>query len=277
MTRDTASSWLQVLPTWAVLGAFFMVPLGLIFLVSFAPADEFGDPVKVDDVAAHVRSGEYAAHYKEATGEIFRRTYWRSLGIAVATTAICLVVSYPVAYYIAVVASPRWRSLLLIAVAVPFWTSFVIRASAWKMILWPIGLAYTPTAVLIGLVYCELPFMVLPLYASLEKLDRGLLEAAGDLGATPWRAFWRVTVPLTMPGIVAGVVLVFIPSVGQFVVSDLLGGEKSWMVGNLIQFQFTDFSGSKPLGAAVSFLVMSAVLLLLLVYAIYAREKPRPS
>ena len=111
--------------------------------------------------------------------------------------------------------------------------------------------------------------MILPLYASLEKLDRGLLEAAGDLGATPWRAFWRVTVPLTMPGIIAGVVLVFIPSVGQFVVSDLLGGERSWLAGNLIQFQFTDTSGSKPLGAAVSFIVMGAVLLLLLIYAIY--------
>src|SRR5258708_26040672 len=100
--------------------------------------------------------------------------------------------------------------------------------------------------------------MILPLYASLEKLDKGLLEAAGDLGASAWGTFWRVTVPLTMPGIVAGVVLVFIPSVGQYVVSDLLGGEKAWLAGNLIQFEFTDVTGRKPVGAAVSFLVMSA-------------------
>jgi spermidine/putrescine transport system permease protein len=269
---DATRSWLQVLPTWAVLGMFFLVPLGLMFLISFAPTDEFGDPVKVESAAEHVKSGEYAANYKEAVGPAFVRTYWRSLWVALATTAICLVVSYPVAYYIAVVARPRWRNLLLAAVAVPFWTSFVVRTSAWKLILWPMGLGYTQTAVLIGLVYGELPFMILPLYASLEKLDRGLLEAAGDLGATPWRTFWRVTVPLTMPGIVAGIVLVFIPSVGQFVVSDLLGGEKSWLAGNLIQFQFTDVTGSKPVGAAVSFLLMSAVLLLLVAYAIYSRD-----
>jgi spermidine/putrescine transport system permease protein len=270
---------------------FFLVPLALVLLISFAPADEFGDPVRVTDVREHVRSGEFAQNYRDATGPAFLRTYWRSLWIAVATTAICLVVAYPVAYYIAIVADPRRRNLLLAAVAVPFWTSFVVRTSAWKLILGvggPIDAAVramggsgfdllgSQAAVLIGLVYGELPFMILPLYASLEKLDRGLLEAAGDLGATPWRTFWRVTVPLTMPGIVAGVVLVFIPSVGQFVVSDLLGGEKVWLAGNLIQFQFTDVSGSKPLGAAVSFIVMGAVLLLLMAYAVYARDTRDP-
>jgi spermidine/putrescine transport system permease protein len=266
---------LQVLPTWAVLGVFFLVPLGIIFLISFAPADEFGDPAKVDDVGAYVKSGEAMQNYRDATGPAYRRTYARSFRVAVATTIICLIVSYPVAYFIAVVAPPRWRNLLLAGVAVPFWTSFVIRISAWKLILWPVGLGYTQTAVLIGLVYGELPFMILPLYASLEKMDKGLLEAAGDLGASGWSTFWRVTVPLTMPGIVAGVVLVFIPSVGQYVVSDLLGGEKAWLAGNLIQFEFTDVTGRKPVGAAVSFIVMSAVMALLVVYAIYAREGRR--
>jgi spermidine/putrescine transport system permease protein len=275
MKKDVTTSWLQVLPIWAVLGSFFLVPLGLIFLISFAPADEFGDPAKVEDIGAHIRSGDFADNYREATGPAFRRTYWRSLAIAIATTAICLVVSYPIAYYIAVVSPPRWRNLLLAGVAVPFWTSFVIRTAAWKLILWsePINLAYTQTAVLIGLVYGELPFMILPLYASLEKLDKGLLEAAGDLGASSWGTFWRVTVPMTMPGIIAGIVLVFIPSVGQYVVSDLLGGEKAWLAGNLIQFQFTDVTGSKPVGAAVSFIVMAAVLLLLLLYALYSGRK----
>src|SRR5215212_9603462 len=169
MKNDGTSAVVQVLPTWAVLGGLLLVPLGLVFVMSFAPADEFGDAAKVDDVPAYVRSGEFANNYKEALGPSFGRTYARSLWIAVATTAICLLVSYPVAYYIAVVAPRRWRNLLLAGVAVPFWTSFVIRTSAWKLILWPIGLGYTQTAVLIGLVYGEMPFMILPLYASLEK------------------------------------------------------------------------------------------------------------
>jgi spermidine/putrescine transport system permease protein len=195
-----------------------------------------------------------------------------------------------VAYYIAVVANPRWRNLLLVAVAVPFWTSFVIRTSAWKLILGtggPIDLVHrafggggfdilsSTTAVLIGLVYAELPFMVLPLYASLEKLDRTLLSAAADLGAGPWRAFWRVTVPLTAPGIVAGCVLVFIPSVGQYVISDLMSGGKLWLAGNLIDSYFLGESVNKPQGAAVSFVLMSGVLLLLALYALYARQGRR--
>src|SRR3954468_950152 len=166
MARDSTSAGVQVLPTWAVLGLLLLAPLGLIFVMSFAPADEFGDATKVEDVPAYVRSGDFANNYKEAVGPAFVRTYTRSLWIAVATTAICLIVSYPVAYYIAVVAPARWRNLLLAGVAVPFWTSFVIRTSAWKLILGtggPIDLICkafggegfdmlsSPAAVLIGL------------------------------------------------------------------------------------------------------------------------------
>jgi spermidine/putrescine transport system permease protein len=268
---------LQILPTWTLLGAFFLIPLAIVLLLSFRPSDEFGDPAPNEDLPTNIKSNEFTQNYREATTPPIVRPYTRSLRIAIATTIICLLVSYPVAYYIAIVADTRWRNLLLAAVAIPFWTSFVIRVSAWKLILWPLGLGYTQTAVLIGLVYAELPFMILPLYASLEKLDKGLLEAAGDLGASAWSTFWRVTVPLTTPGIVAGVVLVFIPSVGQYVVSDLLGGEKSWLAGNLIQFEFSDITGRKPVGAAVSFLVMSAVMSLLILYAIYTRDRhPTP-
>ena len=287
MNLRAVRSWLQVFPAWAVLGVFLLVPLAILLKFSFQPADEFGDPAPVDDVRAHVASGEYRANYVEAFGPLARKTYWRSLWVAAATTAICLVVSYPAAYYIARVASPRRRNLLLVAVAVPFWTSFVIRTSAWKLILGtggPIDLTVkafggqgfdllsTETAVLIALVYGELPFMILPLYASLEKLDGHLLEAAADLGASPWRTFCRVTVPMTMPGIVAGVVLVFIPSVGQYVVSDLMSGGKIWLAGNLIDSYFLGQSMNKPQGAAVSFVLMSLVLALLAVYALYARR-----
>jgi spermidine/putrescine transport system permease protein len=162
----------------------------------------------------------------------------------------------------------------------------VIRTSAWKLILGtggPIDLLVrklggggfdalsTVPAVLIGLVYAELPFMILPLYASLEKLDRTLLSAASDLGASPWRAFWRVTVPLTMPGIVAGMVLVLIPSIGQYVISDLMSGGKIWLGGNFIDSFFMGEVRNLPMGAASSFALMSLVLLLLVVYALYAR------
>jgi spermidine/putrescine transport system permease protein len=209
--------------------------------------------------------------------------------MAVLTTALCLAISYPAAWLIAVRAPRRWKGLLLGLVVVPFWTSFLIRTYAWMFILRgegllnqgllaagvihrPLELLYTPFAVMIGLVYGELPFMILPLYASLEKLDRSLLEAAADLGAAGPGVFRRVTVPLTMPGIVAGVVLVLIPSLGQFVVSDLLGGAKTMLVGNLIQNQFA-VARNQPFGAALAFELTAAVLLLLLAYALFMRKR----
>ena len=213
--------------------------------------------------------------------------------MALLTTALCLVISYPVAYYIAVVAPARRKNLLLALVVIPFWTSFLIRTYAWMLLLRteglintlllstglidaPLNLLYNEMAVMVGLVYGELPFMILPLYASLEKLDLTLLEAAGDLGAHHASTFWRITVPLTMPGIVAGIVLVFIPSIGQFVVSDLLGGAKSMLAGNLIQNQFA-VARNKPFGSAVAFELTAVVLVLLLAYAWYTKRKGQES
>ena len=205
------------------------------------------------------------------------------------TTVVCLVVSYPIAYYVAVLAPAKWKSTLLALVVIPFWTSFLIRTYAWMLILRteglantallhlglinsPLDLLYNNFAVMIGLVYGELPFMILPLYASLEKLDLSLLEAGNDLGANSVSTFFRVTVPLTMPGIVAGVILVFIPTIGQFVVSDLLGGAKTVLIGNLIQNQFA-VARNKPFGAAIAFELTVVVLLLLWLYANYTRRK----
>jgi spermidine/putrescine transport system permease protein len=173
-------------------------------------------------------------------------------------------------------------------IVIPLWTSFLIRTYAWMFILrsegllnrlllgagviaHPLPLLYTQLAVMLGLIYGELPFMILPLYASLEKLDRSLLEAAADLGAGRAGSFLRVTLPLTLPGMAAGVVLVFIPSLGQFVVSDLLGGAKSVLVGNLIQNQFA-VARNQPFGAALAFELTGAVLLLLGAYALYTRR-----
>jgi spermidine/putrescine transport system permease protein len=204
---------------------------------------------------------------------IFARSQW----LALLTTALTLLAAYPVAYWLALVAPRRHRNALLALVVLPFWTSFLVRMYAWVFLLRsegpvnlalqalglpPLELLYTPAAVLIGQVYGELPFMVLPLYAALERLDRTLLEAAADLGASPARALYRVTLPLTAPGIVAGCVLVFIPSLGAYLAPDLLGGAKTLYVGNLIQSQFA-IARDVPFGAALAFLLSLLVLLLL--------------
>ena len=281
--------YLLISPTWLVLGAFFLLPLLIMLVISFGQRGIYGGLKPIEDVWAYLSSGQFLANYKQTLDPLYAGIYWRSLWMAVVTTVLCLLISYPVAYYIAIVAPARWKNLLLALVVIPFWTSFLIRTYAWMMILRteglvntlllqaglidaPLNLLYNEFAVMIGLVYGELPFMILPLYASLEKLDLTLLEASSDLGANHASTFWRVTVPMTMPGIVAGIVLVFIPSIGQFVVSDLLGGAKSMLVGNLIQNQFA-VARNAPFGSAVAFELTTVVLLLLLAYAWYTKKK----
>lgn len=282
-------TWALLMPTWLVLGIFFLVPLALTFVLSFRQRGAYGGVQPIEDPGAYIASGAFLANYARSLDGIYLGIGWRSLWMASLTTAITLVIGYPVAYALALRAPRRWKDLLLGLVVVPFWTSFLIRTYAWMFLLRTEGLAnrlllgaglverpleilYTELAVMIGLVYGELPFMILPLYASLEKLDRTLLEAAADLGAGRASAFRRVTVPLTAPGIAAGVVLVFIPSLGQFVVSDLLGGARSMLLGNLIQNQFA-VARNHPFGAALAFELMAAVLLLLLAYALYMKRK----
>ncbi len=290
--RTPASSrapYALIAPTWLVLGVFFLLPLLIMLVISFGQRGTYGGLKPIEDLVQYVVSGQFLANYRQTLDPLYLGIYWRSLWMAVLTTVICLLISYPVAYYIAVVAPARRKNLLLALVVIPFWTSFLIRTYAWMLVLRteglintvllqaglidaPLNLLYNEMAVMIGLVYGELPFMILPLYASLEKLDLTLLEAAGDLGAPHASSFWRITVPLTMPGIVAGIVLVFIPSIGQFVVSDLLGGAKSMLAGNLIQNQFA-VARNKPFGSAVAFELTAVVLVLLLVYAWYTKRK----
>jgi spermidine/putrescine transport system permease protein len=287
--RKGRAAYPLLLPTWLVLGIFFLVPLALMLVVSFAERGTYGGIRPIPDLGEYVRSGQFLGNYARSLGEIYLRIGWRSVWMAVLTTVLCLLVSYPIAYYLAILAPRRWKGLLLGLVVVPFWTSFLIRTYAWMFILRsegllnlvllgtglfdrPVELLYTQTAVMIGLVYGELPFMILPLYASLEKLDRSLLEAAADLGAGRAQTFRRVTVPLTLPGIAAGIVLVLIPSLGQFVVSDLLGGARSMLLGNLIQNQFA-VARNKPFGAALAFELTAAVLLLLVAYTVWARRR----
>jgi spermidine/putrescine transport system permease protein len=219
-------------------------------------------------------------NYLRALDPLYVRVLLRSLGLAVVTTLLCLLAGYPTAYWLARVAPARWRSALVVLVILPFWTSFLVRMYAWVFLLRTEGLLntalhalglpalnllYNDAAVVLGQVYGELPFMVLPLYASLEKLDRTLLEAAADLGAPPRRALWRVTLPLSRPGIVAGSLLVFIPSLGAYLAPDLLGGARTVTIGTLIQSQFV-VARDIPFGSALSFVLTLAVLALLFAF-----------
>lgn len=218
-------------------------------------------------------------NYRQAFGEPYPRIFARSIAYAALTTGLCLLLGYPVGYFIG--RSPeRWRNRLLLLVMVPFLTSFLVRAYAWAVILHDQGLLNgvlkalriipailphdlrlldTPAAVIVGLVYTYLPFMILPIYASAEKLDQSLIEAAWDLGAGPMRAFWRVIFPLTWPGVAAGIALVFIPSIAMFAVTRILGGGKVLLIGDVIEDQF-GASGNPPMGAALGILLLALFL-----------------
>jgi len=220
------------------------------------------------------------ASYTRALEPLYLAILARSVWLAFVTTALCLLLAYPVAYWLGRQAPARHRSALLVLVILPFWTSFLVRMYAWIFMLRSEGVAnlllgalglpalpllYNDFAVLLGQVYGELPFMILPLYASIEKLERPLFDAASDLGASPARTFWRVTVPLTQPGIVAGCVLVFVPSLGAYLAPDLLGGARTVYVGTLIQSQFA-VARDIPFGAALAFVLSLLVLGLMLLF-----------
>jgi spermidine/putrescine transport system permease protein len=284
-----AGPLLLLAPTWLVLGVFLLAPLAIVFAYGFAKRGTYGGFAAIPDLWEYVRTGGAFRNYVRSIDPLYLATFWRSLRVAAVTTVLCALISFPMAYYLGVVAPPRRRGVLLALVVVPFWTSFLIRTYAWMLILRteglvntllgslglidrPLELLYTDFAVMIGLVYGELPFMILPLYASLEKLDRTLLEASADLGANAVATFFRVTVPLSMPGLVAGTILVFVPSVGQYVVSDLLGGGKVDLLGNVIHRQFTT-ARNIPFGAALAVELTLLVLAMLVAYAIYVKRR----
>jgi spermidine/putrescine transport system permease protein len=247
------------------LGLFFLVPLLLILAYSFGTSGVYGG----------ITLGFNPGNYLKVVDPLYLEIIVRTLVIAVINTLLCLALGYPLAYFI-VFRGGGWKNALILLVMVPFWTSLLIRAYAWVVILGgnglankalqflgitdePLSLIYTPQAVLMGMFYSYLPFMILPLYAALEKFDTRLKEAAQDLGASRWHTFWRVTFPLSMPGVIAGSILVFIPSAGEFVIPDLLGGSRTVMTGNLIQNQFLQ-ARDWAFGSALS--VMLAVLML---------------
>jgi spermidine/putrescine transport system permease protein len=272
--NSTAQGLLLISPANLYLILFIVLPLLLIGGLSFLSRGTYGQ----------VEFRFNITNYTRLFDALYGKILVYSLGVGVATTVLCLLIGYPLAYYIA--RSPaRQRSLLLFLILLPFWTNFIIRIYAWIMILrsggfldtilqWahitngPLNILYTPTAVMIGMVYEFLPFVVLPLYTSLEKIENSLLEAAADLGAPPWKAFLRVTLPLSVPGMIAGTILTFIPAMGMFVVPDLLGGAKTVLIGNVIRNQFLT-ARDWPFGSAASMILM----LLTMVFTLYYTRK----
>lgn len=254
---------------WATV--FIAVPLLLVLVVSFLRRGTYGGLVWEFNLHNYIRFFD----------PLYLHVIGNSLLVALLTTVVCILAGYPFAYVVA--RSPRrYRNLLLMLIIIPFWSSSLIRTYSWIVLLrtegvinnlllslglihQPLELLYNLGAVTLGMTYTLFPFMVLPLYASIEKLDPTLLEAARDLGARPWQAFRRVTLPLTMPGITSGSLLVFIPTLGLFFISDLMGGARTMMISNLIQNQFLT-ARNWPFGAAASVILMILTLVLVAVY-----------
>jgi len=279
------------LAAWAMFGSlamwlllFVAAPTAILLIYSFFRGAGVGE------VQATFTPGNYARMFSSA----YLRVFFRSLTYAGATTALCALIGYPVAYYIGR-ARPDRRNRLLMLVMVPFWMSFMIRTYAWFIILMRDGLLntllqslhvipvllkskiellYTPTAVMITLVYTYLPFMILPIFGSVEKLDGSLLEAASDLGAGPIRTFWHVILPLTRPGIAAGIMMVFVPAIAMFAVTGLMSGGRVRLIGDEIQEQFYG-GGDLPFGSALGMTLLAMFVLTFLLAARPRREDGR--
>lgn len=250
---------------------FFLLPVLMVLVISFTMRGTYGG----------IEWTFTLANYARVMDPLYLNILLRSLLLAAAATVCCLLMGFPLAYYIARL--PPWRQgVWLVLVMIPFWTNFLVRTYAWMFILrtegllnslllslgvieTPMDILYSDTAVLIGLVYGYLPFMVLPLYATIERIPPAVVEAARDLYAPAWRIFARILLPLAKPGVVAGCLLVFIPCLGAFITPDLLGGARSMMIGNLIQHEYLVVR-DWPLGSAISFTLMGMVLLGVMAY-----------
>jgi putrescine transport system permease protein len=278
-----------VLLPWLWLIIFFLAPFAIVLKISVSQTAIAQPPyVPVFDLAAGWRGLEDFFTHLTLEGyrllgsdPIYLSSYLKSLQVAAITTAILLLIGYPIAYGIA--RSPRrLQPILVMLVVLPFWTSFLIRIYAWINILQrdgllndvllalhivrePMAWLSTDTAVYIGLVYSYLPFMVLPLYATLEKMDEALLEAAADLGCARWKAFWLITLPLSLPGVMAGALLCFIPIVGEFVIPDLLGGSHTLMIGQTLWTEFF-FNRDWPVASAIAAALLAVLVVPILLY-----------
>lgn len=262
---------LLALPTLVWMGALFVLPMILMLALSFMERGTYGQVVYQFTIDNYIRIFD----------PLYGLIFWDTLVVAVLTTGFSILCGYPLAYYISRLDKSK-QQIWLLLVMIPFWINFLVRSYAWVIILRsqgvvntilqslglidePLTLLYNSGSVLVGMVYTLLPFMVLPIYVSLEQMDYRKLEAAYDLGATPWKAFWHVTLPMTKTGVVTGSILVFVSSIGMFVVPDVMGGAKSALIGNVIQNQFLS-ARDWPFGSALSIVLMLLSLLLILLY-----------
>ena len=267
---------------------FFLLPFLVVFKISVSEMDNvvFKDLFVWADGVLQLRL-KLGNYLFIALDDLYFQTYLSSLKFAAVTTLVCLVIAYPFAYFMARSPADK-RPALLMLVMLPFWTSFLLRVYAWKMLLAdsgvfnnvamamgmlsePVKMMNTPFSLVLGMVYTYVPFMILPLYANLVKMDLSLLEAALDLGATPWQAFWRITVPLSKSGIIAGSMLVFIPCVGEFVIPELLGGPQTLMIGRVLWDEF--FSNNDwPMAATVAVVMVLLIIVPLALFNKYQAE-----
>ncbi len=282
-----SARWLVAGPPLLYLLIFFAIPVLIMVLASFRTPGEFGGLSPLVDAEGRLDlTGE--SYVRFLTETVYAQVFLKSVWYALLTTLLCLAIAYPMAMLIA--RSPRkYRDLLLLLVILPFWSNFLIRIYAWMIILGPnaalartvnavlgrfgaepVPLLFSSFAVLVCLVYVHLPFMVLPLYANLEKHDQSLLDAAQDLGANAWQRFWRVTFPLSLPGVFAGSALVFIPALGIFAIPDILGGPDDTLIGNLIKQQFLE-TRDWPFGSVLSIVLTLSALALAALAAWVAR------
>ena len=270
-------------PALLAISIFMIIPMLILLVFSFMEADPYGgvDPIFSTDAYVQIF---YEIDFDDSVifNPIYLNIIWRSIGLAVAATIGSLILGFPVAYFIAR-QNPRNQNLLLFLITLPFWTNLLIRTYSWILILSKdgvveqpllalgiidesLGMMYTNGAIAVGLIYTYLPLMVLPIYASLEKLDFRLIEAAHDLYAGRIKVMKEVIVPLAMPGIIAGCILVFVPSLGAFIAPDLLGGGKKLMLGSLIQLQFSS-SRNWPFGSAIAICLLALVMISLIIQA----------
>ncbi len=267
---ESRRGFLLAIPGWVYLIIFFAIPLAIVVVYSFASRSATGQTLLED---------WNLDSYQRLASSLVVEVVFRSLWLAAATTVICLLLGYPFAYYIAT-RGTTMRNVLLVLVLIPFWSNFLVRTYAWRMLLGSEGpisqlsqllgmgeirLLFTTTAVLVGLVYGFLPFMVLPLYAAIERIDWSLVEAGRDLYASGWNAFRRITWPLSRPGVIAGSVLVFIPSLGAYVTPEILGGARTTLLGSFVVSQFLA-ARNWPFGSALSVAILAVMLGATMVY-----------
>ena len=260
-----------VLPAGVYYAIFFLAPLAIIFAYSFADREGFFD----------ITFGFYPQNFQRLWDPLYLNIYKNSLLLAGAGTLGCLLIGYPFAYWLATRVKDR-KTLLLLLVIVPFWTSILIRTYAWSIMLSPQGplstalqsmnlisqpldILFTTRAVMIGVIYDYLPLMIFPLFVSIERMDRRLVEASRDLGAGRWKTLWRVTIPLTLPGILTGSLLVFVPMTGEYVVPTILGGAKEPFIGTAVADQFLS-ALNYPFGAAMAVGLVAFLLAVIFLY-----------